>query len=336
MPPDFSARTVDTLWKRAASMCSNPSCRATTSGPTGAANKAANIGDAAHIFGARPGGKRYRPDMTDFQRAEITNGIWLCRNCHGRIDGDELRYTADVLLEWRASHEAYVLSIIGRQDEAVSLQPAKVIDDFRQDTAFARQILRDALPGWEYRLAAELLSSYLTAPIRRWRDLESGLYCKPKSPIDDDAFPGWAGHQMFVVSDIVAPVPKLINVEILKACGEPGVAGDPYEIRHTARLIGDAAERMVDWEEGVAFVRPSEMYECLHQCLPGLLGTQMVKLADLPPFLHGVVDWHDVHPGVPRVFEQTVVFDLPKNWLERINREMEKVTQKQRRKRWLF
>jgi hypothetical protein len=47
--------------------------------------------------------------MTDNERADATNGIWLCRNCARIIDRDAERYTVNLLEAWKQTHEAWVL-----------------------------------------------------------------------------------------------------------------------------------------------------------------------------------------------------------------------------------
>ncbi len=118
MPPDFNRKTVDTLARRAAFKCSNPGCRVSTVGPNSDLEKSTLIGEAAHIFGARPNSKRYRLNMTDAARAEITNSIWLCRNCHKLIDTDDQKYTSDILLHGENSMRGiYNLNWEARQIE---------------------------------------------------------------------------------------------------------------------------------------------------------------------------------------------------------------------------
>ena len=75
MPPELCKKTIDILAKRAAFKCSNPDCRVGTVGPNRDPLKSTVIGEAAHIFGARPKAKRYLSHMTDVARAEITNAI---------------------------------------------------------------------------------------------------------------------------------------------------------------------------------------------------------------------------------------------------------------------
>src|SRR5216684_6564109 len=98
---EFTKETIETLIKRAALHCSNPDCGILTSAATIKDNGAVSIGEAAHIYGRTELSKRYNPEMTAAERADVTNGIWLCRNCHKEIDTDELRFPAELLFEWR-------------------------------------------------------------------------------------------------------------------------------------------------------------------------------------------------------------------------------------------
>ena len=105
--PDFSEGTKQTLAKRAGQVCSNPECRRPTSGPHSDETKAINLGEAAHIRAARQGA-RYDENMTDEQRGDISNGIWLCKECARRIDIDEAKYPVALLVEWKSMHEKWV------------------------------------------------------------------------------------------------------------------------------------------------------------------------------------------------------------------------------------
>ena len=52
-------------------------------------NKSVNVGEAAHITAAAPGGKRYDPSLTPEDRRAASNGMWLCELCAKLIDTDE-------------------------------------------------------------------------------------------------------------------------------------------------------------------------------------------------------------------------------------------------------
>lgn len=96
MRDDFAKRTIDILAKRVNYRCSNLNCRKPTSGPREDPTKAVNIGVAAHITAAAPGGPRYDPTLTSKQHSSIDNGIWLRQNCAKLVDNDPDRYPADV------------------------------------------------------------------------------------------------------------------------------------------------------------------------------------------------------------------------------------------------
>lgn len=106
--PDFLKTTKENLAKRAGQVCSNPECRKPTSGPHSDEDQAINLGEAAHIRAARKGQARYDPDMTDEERRNIKNGIWLCRECARKIDLDENQYPVELLIIWKREHEDWI------------------------------------------------------------------------------------------------------------------------------------------------------------------------------------------------------------------------------------
>jgi hypothetical protein len=75
-----------------------------TSGPDGDGG-VTNIGVAAHISAASPGGARYDETLTPEMRSDFANGIWLCQSHAKLIDDDELAYTVAVLRDWKETAE---------------------------------------------------------------------------------------------------------------------------------------------------------------------------------------------------------------------------------------
>jgi hypothetical protein len=105
MGDDFSAATTRALGLRVQHVCSNPGCRASTSGPRVDPTKAINLGVAAHLTAASEGGPRYDPSLTHEQRSSIENGIWLCQNCAKLVDTDTIKFTVRLLHKWKADSE---------------------------------------------------------------------------------------------------------------------------------------------------------------------------------------------------------------------------------------
>jgi hypothetical protein len=111
----FSARVKDVLAKRVGLRCSNPECKQVTSGPQEAAGGHVNIGVAAHITAASPGGPRFDAKLDAKERASDTNGIWLCQSCSKLVDSDEVHYTEDRLRAWKATAECSAARALGRR-----------------------------------------------------------------------------------------------------------------------------------------------------------------------------------------------------------------------------
>ncbi len=102
---EFTQPTKDTLAKRAGGLCSNPECRRSTFGAKPGQDGYVNIGEAAHITAAAPGGPRYDPFLTPEQRRSQSNGVWLCQTCSDLVDSDSERFTIETLLKWKRAAE---------------------------------------------------------------------------------------------------------------------------------------------------------------------------------------------------------------------------------------
>jgi len=107
---NFLAPTINVISKRAAFICSNPECRCLTLSPAqNDAEKFVNIGKAAHITAASPGGPRYDSSLTDEERSSVENGIFLCSSCADLVDKNNgIDYSADFLRRWKSEHELWV------------------------------------------------------------------------------------------------------------------------------------------------------------------------------------------------------------------------------------
>ncbi len=138
MRDDFKVTDIPKLAGRAGYLCSSPYCNAMTVGPseTNPALKA-NIGKAAHIHSASPGGSRYDNTQTKAERASIENGIWLCANCHDLIDkNDGIDYSPALLREWKSAHEKMISNLLKSGNS-----PLHLIRKQTHEGAIAQQIL---------------------------------------------------------------------------------------------------------------------------------------------------------------------------------------------------
>ncbi|HUD56970.1 MAG TPA: hypothetical protein VMR02_17185 [Terracidiphilus sp.] len=114
MRDDFNQDTKWVLAHRANLICSNPHCEASTGGPQDDPSKALNIGVAAHITAASPGGARYDSTLLPEQRSAAMNGIWLCQNCAKLVDSDPSAYPSELLHAWKTMREINARNSIGQ------------------------------------------------------------------------------------------------------------------------------------------------------------------------------------------------------------------------------
>ena len=81
---DFSQKTKDTLAAKVGYRCSNPFCRKSTIGANADGSGTINIGEAAHITAAEPGGARY--DATQkYGACHRVHSVNNCSQCNQAI-----------------------------------------------------------------------------------------------------------------------------------------------------------------------------------------------------------------------------------------------------------
>ena len=111
---DFRQRVKSELALRVNYRCSNPDCRAPTSGPKLDQGGSTSVGVAAHITAAAARGPRFDAALRVDQRASLGNGIWLCQICAKLVDDDEARFTGALLRHWKQIAEAEARENLGK------------------------------------------------------------------------------------------------------------------------------------------------------------------------------------------------------------------------------
>lgn len=190
---EFRSPLVAALAKRSGYLCAI--CRAMTIGPSSESPlSVTNLGVAAHITAAAPGGPRFDPSLTHEKRCAIENGIWLCQTDAKRIDADSSTYTDKVLHSVKAKHEAFVATIAGipaSTAHPLSITPGEGV---RGMTAHEYAFLRISETGAVYRgVLAPILSDRKIG-----LDEEVGILMCTGPQRDDRPGPEWTA---FVSAD---------------------------------------------------------------------------------------------------------------------------------------
>lgn len=320
-PPDFPKNIIETLSRRAALRCSNPDCDKLTTGPNFVEGKATNIGEAAHIYGARSGAARYRPEMSDDERASLSNAIWLCSDCHGLIDKDAGRFSDNLLLIWKEKHEEKLMQEIGKPGELLRrLANDREVGQLGLIPLYAEQIVREKPPYWEFMLTAELLDYHLKPVLRAARDLELGLVVRPKVLLPYDDFLRWMGAKP---SDLMvfADAMKGLLDEMQAAWGAPGEPGDAEQISHVAQLFGRAARHMVETAEEAKFTDVPDGFRGVVDCIVDGALYPIRNLPEVSKFIRSIFQSAKTPSGN---YEYTLTIEMPPGWTERFERELAK------------
>lgn len=310
MPPEFAKPVVDLVAKRAAYFCSNPDCGCLTVGANSHPEKATLVGEAAHIFGARCGSFRFRPEMTDAERAASTNALWLCSLCHTKIDKDEIIYPSDLLFMWKIKRENSSTQMSGNAGEILrSEYNAEEMRAFNDLPIYARQLIVTKPDKWEYFLTAELMLHYLKPTMQKKYELEFGLYTVKNLNLPNFEFLTWIQMKFAEVVQVCAALLKVLN-EFQKSWGPTGVSGDPHRIKRNCELYSKCGQRFLELAEEVTFAKHPEHFEGIRELFVAGALHPLKEFEFLPQRLRALVDSVE-QDGVYRL---EMLIELPEGW----------------------
>jgi len=325
MKPDFSSKTKNLLARQAGTMCSNPDCGIQTDGPNVDPKKITTIGEAAHIYGARPGSSRYKTNMNDSSRAAITNGIWLCGNCHTKIDKDAELYPAALLFRWVEQHRTYLASQLGNKNDQMryEINEAKY-EAFNAYPLIIRRIVRDKPDGWEWMLSAQLLR-HLNQPIfERFTDLEQQLIFRSGVTVDEDNLANWVHEQLSTMERIVPAIMNCLE-RLQKGWGAKGEEGNANTIHSACLLVAENLSEVVRHEESLRFTLLPEIAERLQKLLQNQAKNAVIELRTLPEKFENFVQQAleaQANNEPSATVELPIVFELSESWADEVIDEM--------------
>ena len=319
MTPNFSKTTITLLAQRAAYLCSNPDCKILTIAPNTDGEKIILIGQAAHVYGARKGSKRYNIQMTDDERSNISNGIWLCNNCHKLIDSDDKKYTAEKLFQWKNDHEKFVSNNLGEKSHVVNDDAVdNIFCEIENCPQNIKKIVIEKQEGWEYLLTSSLLVHYNTPIIRKLEDLYNCLYTKEIKHLSSENILLFISESINELQMILVPFSKIFDV-LNKSWGLPGCQGDPIEIVHAVKLISSLLKRILHFEEKIRFITyPIEYYDLII-LLQSAMKNNVSKMQRVPDQIYRIYELIQVEDQIkdrnlPLIINDEIVFNLPRNW----------------------
>jgi hypothetical protein len=301
----FSKDTVETLAKRAGFICSNPDCKAPTSGPHSDEAKVVNVGEAAHIKGAEAGSARYDASMSPAERASITNGIWLCSRCHTLVDRDEQRFTVEVLYAWRREHETEMAQrVAGGWERKAKERHLKPLEEA---SGAAYQIAMDQPEYWEYLLTIELMRSKFSLVKREFDDLKRGLVFQQSKVLDNIQFAPWFRQKTYDLQALVRLLLGAATEELPASWGPLGQPGDAVEILRTVDKIYLGYKSLLEWETDVYFTRFSDDFEPIRSKMQGCADHLSLQIEHLSKEIAKIFE--ELKPS--GMFKIELVFTIP-------------------------
>jgi hypothetical protein len=98
----IEARDQRYLWATSGGFCANPDCHSNLFADV--EDEKYSFGELAHVVAAGDAGPRHDGSVSGKERAEVSNIILLCSNCHTIVDKASESYPVETLLGWKRSH----------------------------------------------------------------------------------------------------------------------------------------------------------------------------------------------------------------------------------------
>lgn len=134
--------------------------------------------------------------------------------------------------------------------------------DLENETDLIKKIAIEKADYWEFFLSSELLKSRLKNINRSYEELEKGLIFQKSKSYEKQEFINWFSDSTQDFIRLLEIFKQTIEVELIKAYGEPGVAGNVFEIKSVIDRIDSICKELLAWEyELQGVIPPSELKE---------------------------------------------------------------------------
>lgn len=127
----YTGTTKKRIYMLSGNQCYNPDCE----GSLVSKDATTVTGKICHIEAKSRGGPRYNPNMTDKERDDFNNLIFLCASCHDQIDNmaNVDKYPVALLKSWKQKHESAILIAEISKKPSLLLEAISAIADIDID-----------------------------------------------------------------------------------------------------------------------------------------------------------------------------------------------------------
>lgn len=115
----YSQKTLKVLFALSGNQCAHPACTNALIEPATEESDALVTAHICHVYAIGEGGPRGKSGLTEEELNSPENLILFCRNHHAVVDGQHETYPADMLKEWKQTHEAEMQKRLSADLESV-------------------------------------------------------------------------------------------------------------------------------------------------------------------------------------------------------------------------
>lgn len=135
---------------RSGEVCAYPECQVRLTQDPAGDDEGVVIGEAAHIFGKKPGSARFDPTKSIEFLNSAENLIYLCPNHHTLIDKQRETHTVDELIFWKSNHERTMRKATAEPSVEVTYDELQRATESPSSKALLKEV-QDARTSDEYR-----------------------------------------------------------------------------------------------------------------------------------------------------------------------------------------
>lgn len=99
------------LFAASAGYCQNPGCSNELF--VDVVGEFIHVAEMAHVFAAKDGGPRAKPDLSKEERGAFENFVMLCANCHTMVDKAPDAFPDEMMLSWKREHANKLQALFG-------------------------------------------------------------------------------------------------------------------------------------------------------------------------------------------------------------------------------
>ena len=187
---------------------------------------------------------------------------------------------------------------ISRSELNELLQKSLLFKTFETESSRVQQLVTNKPSGWEFYLTAELLSSRLQHLDKEFNDLNRGVSFRSAKTIKSDDVAGWVQEKLNDLIKIVASLRPILEQDIYKSWGEPGVAGNEFEIKQAVDKLTFSCREMLHWELALNSELVPKIFQDLKQLMQGWAANIFHNLKEIP---------NEILDGIGKVEERGVI-----------------------------